>query len=145
MIANCIDQKTLPIYGNGLNIRDWLYVDDHCKAIEIVLNKGKAGQTYNIGGNNEITNLEIVEQICTKMDYLKPLSNKKSYKDLISFVEDRPGHDFRYAIDSNKIQNELNWKPHENFESGIIKTVQWYMKMKSGGDLSKTNHIIKNV
>ncbi len=128
IIANCFDKKPLPIYGDGSNIRDWLYVNDHCKAIDLILLNGKVGQSYNIGGDNEISNIEIVKTICDIMDDLKPLSGAKKYKDLITFVPDRPGHDFRYAIDSTKLKNNLNWFPKESFKSGILKTIKWYIK-----------------
>tara|TARA_Y100001970_G_scaffold58969_1_gene75019 strand:+ start:1710 stop:2759 length:1050 start_codon:yes stop_codon:yes gene_type:complete len=131
MIANCIDNKLLPIYGKGDNIRDWLYVTDHCTAIKSVLTKGQIGETYNIGGNNEIKNIDIVTMICRILDQLRPRDNKSSYNDLIRFVEDRPGHDFRYAINSSKIKNDLNWKPIESFETGIYKTIEWYLENES--------------
>ncbi len=127
MIINCIDWKELPIYGDGQNIRDWLYVEDHCRAIELVFKKGNLGHTYNIGGNNEIKNLDIVNIICELMNELKPSKNG-DYKNLITFVKDRPGHDYRYAIDSTKIQNELGWKPIETFTTGIRKTIKWYLE-----------------
>ena len=127
MIINCIDWNPLPIYGNGQNIRDWLFVKDHCIAIDLVFNKGCIGETYNIGGNNEIKNLEIVNTICDIMNELKPSQNG-DYKKLITFVKDRPGHDFRYAIDSTKINKELGWKPSETFFSGIRKTIKWYIE-----------------
>lgn len=127
MIANCLDEKKLPIYGKGNNVRDWLYVNDHCDAINMVLKNGDIGNTYCIGGNNEIENIEIVNIICSIMDKLRPRSNNSSYKDLVTFVNDRPGHDFRYAIDSTKIKKELNWKPLETFETGIVKTIKWYL------------------
>ena len=126
IIANCLDQKPLPIYGNGDNIRDWLFVSDHCEALSIIIEKGQIGHNYNIGGNNEIKNIEIVKKICSILDNLRP-RNSGSYQDLITFVKDRPGHDFRYAIDSSKISSELNWSPKESFESGILKTIQWYL------------------
>ena len=128
IITNCIDRKPLPVYGNGENIRDWLYVEDHCKAISKISKIGVSGETYNIGGNNEIKNIEIVESICRIMDRLKPLNNSKSYSSKIKFVEDRPGHDLRYAIDSTKIKKALNWKPLENFKTGLLKTVEWYLE-----------------
>ena len=127
MIANSIDEKPLPIYGEGLNIRDWLYVTDHCSALSAVLNKGEIGETYNIGGNNEIKNIDIVKTICKILDKLKPRKSSKSYSELITFVPDRPGHDFRYAIDASKINKKLEWFPKENFVSGIEKTVRWYL------------------
>ena len=128
MIINAINGKPLPVYGAGKNIRDWLYVLDHCEAILTVLDKGKIGQTYNIGGGNEIKNLEVVETICDFLDILLPKIKSKSYKDLITFVEDRPGHDFRYAIDSTKIKLKLGWCPKESFESGLEKTIKWYIE-----------------
>jgi len=130
MIINCLGWKPLPIYGNGENIRDWLYVSDHCSAIKMVFDKGKIGEAYNIGGNNEIKNIEIVHTICELMDELRPSING-SYKNLIEFVKDRPGHDFRYAIDSTKIQNELGWVPKESFNTGIKKTIEWYINNES--------------
>lgn len=127
MIINCLQEKELPVYGTGENIRDWLFVDDHCKAILRVMLNGRRGETYNIGGNNEIKNIDIVNIICKKLDQKIPRTNNLSYKDLIKFVNDRPGHDFRYAINANKIKNELNWKPLESFNSGIEKTIDWYL------------------
>ncbi|MBL7086348.1 MAG: dTDP-glucose 4,6-dehydratase [Candidatus Cloacimonetes bacterium] len=127
MIINAISNKKLPVYGKGENIRDWLYVEDHCDAIYTVLQKGKIGETYNIGGNCEKTNLEIVENICNNLDDIKPSSDGKSYKEQITFVKDRPGHDYRYAMDISKINQELHWKPKESFESGIRKTIEWYL------------------
>jgi len=128
IISNCIDNKPLPIYGTGNNIRDWLYVSDHCSAIQSVLNNGKIGETYNIGGNNEIKNIDIVKNICKTLDKLRPREKKSSYTELITFVKDRPGHDFRYAINSSKIINDLNWNPIESFETGIYKTIKWYLE-----------------
>ena len=127
IILNCLKNKPLPIYGDGSNIRDWLYVDDHCIAIDNVLENGRIGETYNIGGNNEITNKDIVKIICSKLDILKPRKNNKPYSDLITYVSDRPGHDFRYAINSNKIRDKLNWKPIQDFNTGIHKTIEWYL------------------
>ncbi len=131
MIANCIDEKPLPIYGEGLNIRDWLFVEDHYDAIYSVLRNGTIGETYNIGGNNEISNIDIVNTICSILDELKPRNGGKSYNNLITFVTDRPGHDFRYAIDATKINNKLGWSPKETFASGIRKTIQWYLDNES--------------
>ncbi len=128
MIINCLDLKDLPVYGDGQNIRDWLYVDDHCRAIKTIYENGLVGETYNIGGNNEIKNIDIVNTICSILDELRPLENGKSYSGQIKFVNDRPGHDFRYAINAEKIQKELNWFPIESFETGIKKTVEWYLK-----------------
>lgn len=127
MILNALAGKSLPVYGNGLNIRDWLYVSDHCSAIRCVLENGHPGEVYNIGGNNEKNNLTVVNKICEILDQLRPLSSNLSYKQYIQFVKDRPGHDQRYAIDSSKLQKELGWKPAENFESGLSKTISWYV------------------
>ncbi|MBL7013931.1 MAG: dTDP-glucose 4,6-dehydratase [Candidatus Marinimicrobia bacterium] len=131
MIINALAGKPLPVYGDGLNVRDWLFVRDHCQAIQSVIENGQLGETYNIGGNNEITNIEIVETICTILDQEIPSESGDSYKELITFVSDRPGHDFRYAIDATKIEKECGWTPKENFESGIKKSIQWYLKNKS--------------
>ena len=128
MIINCLSNKSLPVYGKGENIRDWLYVEDHCKAINLILQEGAIGDTYNIGGNNEISNLNIVESICTILDKLKPSNSGKSYNQMISFVKDRPGHDFRYAINTTKIKKDLNWEPKETFDSGLTKTIKWYLE-----------------
>jgi dTDP-glucose 4,6-dehydratase len=126
-ILNALNGKDLPIYGDGKQVRDWLYVVDHCKGIEIVLDKGKIGETYNIGGWNEKTNLEVVHTLCDLLDELKPREDGKSYREQITFVKDRPGHDRRYAIDATKTSKELGWNPEETFESGIRKAVQWYL------------------
>ena len=126
IIRKAISGENIPIYGDGTNVRDWLYVLDHCKGIDLVFKTGKAGETYNIGGRNERNNLYIVNTICSILDEIKPAD--KSYKDQITFVTDRPGHDFRYAIDASKIENELGWKADENFETGIKKTIDWYLK-----------------
>ena len=128
IIINAINGKRLPVYGTGKNIRDWLYVLDHCEAILTVLSKGEVGQTYNIGGGNEIENIEVVKIICNILDRLLPKKNSESYKELISFVKDRPGHDFRYAIDTTKINSKLDWYPRESFKSGLEKTVEWYIE-----------------
>ena len=130
MIINCLNKKPLPVYGSGNNIRDWLYVDDHCDALISVLRIGKIGETYNIGGNNEVKNIDVVNAICEILDNELPLNDGKSYKELITFVNDRPGHDFRYAIDSSKIKNDLGWSPRESFSSGLHKTIQWYLNNK---------------
>lgn len=127
IIKNALEKKPIPVYGDGKNIRDWLYVLDHCKGIDTVFHNGKSGETYNIGGRNEKTNLEIVNIVTTILDKEKPVTNF-SYKDLVVFVEDRAGHDRRYAIDASKIEKELHWKADENFKSGIVKTIQWYLK-----------------
>ena len=127
MIINCLNEKPLPVYGKGDNIRDWLYVEDHCTAIMSVLQNGILGETYNIGGRVEVSNLKIVETICDSLDEIHPSISGKSYRELIAFVRDRPGHDFRYSIDSSKIEKALNWIPNESFETGIRKTIQWYL------------------
>jgi dTDP-glucose 4,6-dehydratase len=129
VILNAIHGKPLPIYGDGLQIRDWLYVEDHAKALIKVVTEGEIGETYNIGGHNEKTNLEVVETICDLLEELAPIkpSGVNNYRDLITFVRDRPGHDTRYAIDASKIDRELGWAPEETFESGLRKTVQWYL------------------
>lgn len=126
VILNAFDGKELPIYGKGDNIRDWLYVEDHARALVTVVERGRLGETYNVGGRNERTNLEVVETICAILDELQPRENG-SYSDLITFVKDRPGHDRRYAIDASKLEAELGWKAKENFDTGIRKTVQWYL------------------
>ena len=126
VILNALDGKQLPIYGKGENVRDWLYVEDHAKALWLINEKGVPGETYNIGGHNERTNLEVVKTICAILDDLRPKA-QGNYADQIVFVTDRPGHDLRYAIDSDKLQKELGWKPEENFDTGIRKTVQWYL------------------
>lgn len=131
MIINAISDKSLPIYGKGDNVRDWLYVTDHCKAIFTVLETGRIGETYNIGGNCEKQNVEIVNNICEILDEFVPREDGKSYKNQITYVKDRPGHDMRYAIDSSKIQNNLGWKPEETFDSGIQKTIKWYLENKN--------------
>ena len=141
IIRNALKGNPIPIYGEGKNIRDWLYVLDHCKGIDLVYHHGKKGETYNIGGRNERTNLQIVDKICTILEEYRSRdlmsrgetqlsSNLKPYKDLIVFVEDRAGHDRRYAIDASKLENELGWKADENFDSGIVKTIEWYVNNK---------------
>lgn len=127
MIINAISRESLPVYGKGENIRDWIYVEDHCRGIKQVLEKGTLGETYNIGGDSEKTNIEVVESICQILDEIHPQASEKSYRDQISFVEDRPGHDFRYAIDHSKIRSELGWEPLESFKTGLKKTVEWYV------------------
>ncbi len=128
MIVNALAGKPLPVYGDGLQIRDWLYVKDHCSAIRRVLVAGRAGAVYNVGGWNEKPNIEIVNTICTLLDQLRPKNGGSSYREQIAYVTDRPGHDRRYAIDAGKIERELGWKPEETFETGIRKTVQWYLE-----------------
>ena len=127
MILNALEGKPLPVYGDGLNVRDWLYVEDHCDAIDLVLNKGRVGECYNIGGLNEQTNIDIVHQICDTVNQLKP-DLKHKCRDLIAFVKDRPGHDQRYAIDASKIENELGWRPKRKFGEALEETVRWYIE-----------------
>ena len=127
MIRNALAGKPLPVYGDGRNVRDWLYVADHCAAIRLVLAKGRAGETYNIGGENEIVNLDLVHLLCSLLDRLQPRRGG-SYADLITFVKDRPGHDRRYAMNIDKIRRELDWQPRESFASGLEKTVRWYVE-----------------
>jgi len=127
VILNALDAKPLPVYGNGQQIRDWLFVEDHARALYKVVTEGVVGETYNIGGHNEKQNIEVVKTICKILDELKPQANGQAYESLITFVKDRPGHDLRYAIDATKIQKELGWTPAETFETGIRKTVEWYL------------------
>jgi dTDP-glucose 4,6-dehydratase len=127
MIVNALAGKPLPVYGDGMQVRDWLFVKDHCSAIRRVLEAGKTGEVYNVGGWNEKPNIEIVQTVCALLDELRPRTDGKSYREQITYVKDRPGHDRRYAIDASKIERELGWKPAETFESGIRKTVQWYL------------------
>jgi dTDP-glucose 4,6-dehydratase len=127
MIVNALAGKPLPVYGDGMQVRDWLYVKDHCSAIRRVLEGGKLGETYNVGGWNEKPNIEIVNTVCALLDELRPRADGKPYKEQISYVTDRPGHDRRYAIDARKLERELGWKPAETFDSGIRKTVEWYL------------------
>jgi dTDP-glucose 4,6-dehydratase len=129
VILNAVNGKPLPIYGKGDNIRDWLYVDDHARALHLVMNKGRLGETYNIGGWNEKTNLEVVLSICAILDDLRPKG--APHANLITYVKDRPGHDQRYAIDASKVERELGWKPQETFETGLRKTVEWYLSNDS--------------
>lgn len=128
MVLNACAGKPLPIYGDGKNVRDWLYVEDHCRAIRAVLSRGRVGETYNIGGRSEKTNLQIVDAICELLDQLRPNDPVVPHNKLATFVKDRPGHDRRYAIDAHKIESELHWKPFETFDSGIHKTVRWYLE-----------------
>ena len=164
MILSAIEGKKLPVYGDGKNVRDWLYVEDHCDAIWLILSKGKPGETYNIGGECEKQNVEVVRAICDILDEIYPVkvnpklrgipSNVKRYRDLISFVSDRPGHDRRYAINCDKIKNELGWKPHYDFEEGLRHTIAWYLRNSSwvdsvrSGDYQKwieTNYSERNI
>ncbi len=131
VILHALDNKELPVYGKGLQIRDWLYVEDHARALYTVATRGVPGETYNIGGNNEKKNIEVVRNICSLLDELSPRADGKSYAEQIVFVSDRPGHDMRYAIDASKIKRELNWTPQETFESGLRKTVEWYLANKN--------------
>ena len=127
MITNAINGKNLPIYGDGKNIRDWLYVEDHCSAIIKILEKGKVGETYNIGGNSEKNNNEIVSEICKILDSISPKKDKTSYASQIEYIEDRAGHDFRYSLNISKINKELGWSPEVTFSAGLEKTVKWYL------------------
>ena len=127
VILNCLALKPLPVYGKGANVRDWLYVEDHARALLLVNEKGVHGETYNVGGHNERTNLEVVRTVCAILDDLRPRADGQKYESLIAFVQDRPGHDLRYAIDPNKLCSELGWKPLENFDTGIRKTIEWYL------------------
>ncbi len=128
IIGNAIAGQPIPIYGDGKNIRDWLYVLDHCKAVDLIFHEGKIGETYNVGGRNERNNLQIVNTILAYMDKRVPRKDGKSYRELITFVKDRAGHDRRYAIDATKLETQLGWKADENFDSGIVKTIEWYLK-----------------
>ena len=127
MVANGLQGKALPVYGDGQQIRDWLYVEDHCRALQMVLDRGRTGETYNIGGDNQRSNLEVVKTLCSLLDELAPNSKVGSHEQLIQYVKDRPGHDRRYAIDARKLERELGWRPNESFETGLKKTVQWYL------------------
>jgi dTDP-glucose 4,6-dehydratase len=137
MIENALEEKSLPVYGDGTNVRDWLYVKDHCKAIWKIMGEGKRGETYNIGGNNEIKNIDIVKKICDIMDGVCP-PNKGKRRNLITHVKDRPGHDKRYAIDFTKIKKDIGWTPQETFASGIRKTITWYLNNREWVDRIKT-------
>jgi dTDP-glucose 4,6-dehydratase len=136
MILNALKYNILPVYGDGKQVRDWLYVDDHVRAILTVASKGEVGETYNIGGNNEIPNIDVVQKICNLLDEFRPIKNNKinSYSELITYVKDRPGHDVRYAIDASKVKKNLGWEPSENFESGIRKTIEWYLNNHNWAD-----------
>ena len=145
IILTALERKPLPIYGRGNQIRDWLYVEDHARALYLVVNEGRIGETYNIGGHNEKTNLEVVRKICAILDELIPINSGdiKKYEELITHIKDRPGHDQRYAIDASKLQNQLGWKPYETFESGIRKTVDWYLNNKKWVDKVKSGEYQK--
>jgi dTDP-glucose 4,6-dehydratase len=133
IITKALNFESLPIYGDGKNIRDWLYVQDHCSAIETVIEKGLIGEVYNVGGNEEKQNIQVVHALCDILDELRPVAGK-CRRDLITYVKDRPGHDQRYAIDSSKLQKQLGWQPSESFSSGIKKTVLWYLDNKTWSD-----------
>jgi len=128
MILNALEEKPLPVYGQGLNVRDWLYVEDHCRAILTIMQKGKRGETYNVGGRCEKQNIEVVETICDILDDIRTLGRRRTRRDLITFVKDRPGHDLRYAIDCSKLEQDLGWKPQESFETGIRRTIRWFLE-----------------
>ncbi|MCP4009904.1 MAG: dTDP-glucose 4,6-dehydratase [Proteobacteria bacterium] len=127
IIAKVLNNQAIPVYGSGKNVRDWLYVDDHARALVHIMNNGEKGRSYNVGGNEERNNIEVVEAVCAILDSLHPAANKQPYADLIEHVADRPGHDFRYAIDASRIKEELGWEPEESFDSGMRKTVEWYL------------------
>lgn len=131
IINCCLKEEKIPVYGDGQNIRDWLFVQDHCEAISLISEKGKLGETYNIGGKNELRNIEVVQKICGLLDEIKPKKSGKPYSDQITFIEDRLGHDYRYGLNISKIENEIGWKPKENFDSGIRKTIDWYLSKKN--------------
>lgn len=131
VILNALEGKSLPVYGDGMNVRDWLFVEDHCSAIRAVLERGLVGETYNIGGNSERTNIEVVKLICDLVDEMRPVLPSGPRRNLVTFVKDRPGHDRRYAIDASKVERELGWRPGERFESGLHKTVRWYLDQAS--------------
>ncbi len=138
MIINALKEKPLPVYGDGRNIRDWLFVSDHCTAIWKIMKEGRKGETYNIGGNNELENIKLVEMVCDILDEFEKRPGKKSRRELITFVKDRPGHDLRYAIDSAKLQQKLKWEPEESFKSGIRKTIRWYLQNQKWVDRVNT-------
>jgi dTDP-glucose 4,6-dehydratase len=127
MILNGFEEKSLPVYGDGRNVRDWLYVTDHCKAVWTIMKHGKTGEIYNVGGDNEMENITIVEMICDILDEINKLSDHRPRRELIAFVKDRPGHDRRYAIDFTKLNRELDWSPEASFETGIRDTIEWYL------------------
>lgn len=127
MITNALQHKPLPVYGDGTNVRDWLYVVDHCEAIDLIVRRGEVGRTYNVGGNNEWRNIDVVNLMCDLLEELQPPEPKGRYHDLVTFVSDRPGHDQRYAIDATRIQAELGWEPTHRFEDGLRETIQWYL------------------
>jgi dTDP-glucose 4,6-dehydratase len=128
IILNALEERELPVYGEGKNVRDWLYVEDHVSALEKILRRGKIGESYNVGGNSERTNLDVVKAICANLDVKRARADGKSHADLIHFVADRPGHDKRYAIDCSKVKRELGWEPSVSFEAGLDKTIDWYLQ-----------------
>ena len=142
MILNAIEGESLPVYGDGLHIRDWLYVRDHCTAVWLIMKRGNHGETYNVGGNNELENLKLVEMICEILDEHKELSDNRPRRELITYVKDRPGHDRRYAIDFSKLKNNLGWSPEESFASGIKKTIQWYLENTNWTDRVKSGEYL---
>jgi len=143
MLLNALDGKPLPVYGDGKNVRDWLYVKDHCKAVWTIMKKGKRGLTYNIGGNCEMYNIDVVNQLCDMLDVIKPDVIGKPRRDLINFIKDRPGHDLRYAMDFSRLKNELGWEPDESFETGIEKTIKWYMDNKGWVERVRSGDYLK--
>jgi len=138
IILNALEGKSLPVYGDGRNVRDWLYVKDHCIAIWTIMKNGTAGETYNVGGNSELENIKLVEMICDILDEKNPLSDGGSRRDLITFVKDRPGHDLRYAVDFSKLSKNLNWRPKQSLETGISDTIQWYMDNREWAERVKS-------
>jgi len=143
MVLNALDGKSLPVYGDGKNVRDWLYVKDHCKAVWTIMKKGRRGQTYNIGGNCELYNINVVNKLCDMLDVIKPGGADKPRRGLITFVKDRPGHDLRYAMDFSKLEKDLGWKPDESFETGIEKTIKWYIDNKGWVERVKSGEYLK--
>jgi dTDP-glucose 4,6-dehydratase len=138
MILNALEGKPLPVYGKGLNVRDWLYVADHCKAVWKIMKEGTRGETYNIGGQREMANIDLVNHICDRLDEMIPQPGQPPRRELVTFVKDRPGHDLRYAIDFSKLSDELGWMPDETFETGIKKTIQWYLDNRDWADRVKS-------
>ncbi|MGA7307238.1 MAG: GDP-mannose 4,6-dehydratase, partial [Rhodothermales bacterium] len=134
VLGNAVKGEPLPVYGQGINVRDWLYVEDHCRAIDLIVNKGRIGETYNVGGNSEVRNIDLVRALCSLLDEFKPKSDFAPHERLISFVEDRPGHDLRYAIDQRKIARELGWEPEVTLKEGLRRTVNWYVGPESVSD-----------
>ncbi len=143
MLLNALDGRSLPVYGDGKNVRDWLYVKDHCKAVWAIMKKGKRGLTYNIGGNCEMYNIDVVNRLCDILDVIIPDAAGKPRRDLIHFVKDRPGHDLRYAMDFSRLKNELGWQPDESFETGIEKTIKWYMHNKGWVERVRSGDYLK--